>query len=266
MNAELEQVFKKAAQENRAVLIAYLPAGFPNIEMSHKLLEVLVDNGVDLVEIGYPYSDPLMDGPIIQAAVEISLAQGTKAKDVFAAVNKVASLGAASVVMSYFSPIFKYGTKRFLADLKLANGVGVITPDLTPEEASDWLANAHEQDAAQIFLIAQSSTADRIQNIAAQTTGFIYAASLMGVTGVKSAQTDSAKELVDRIRTKTSLPIAVGLGVNTPEQVQELAEFADAVIVGSAFIKAVMDAADDAAALIAVGKLANALSAATKRI
>jgi tryptophan synthase alpha chain len=266
MNAELEQVFKKAAQENRAVLIAYLPAGFPNIEMSHKLLEVLVDNGVDLVEIGYPYSDPLMDGPIIQAAVEISLAQGTKAKDVFAAVNKVASLGAASVVMSYFSPIFKYGTKRFLADLKSANGVGVITPDLTPEEASDWLANAHEQDAAQIFLIAQSSTADRIQNIAAQTTGFIYAASLMGVTGVKSAQTDSAKELVDRIRTKTSLPIAVGLGVNTPEQVQELAEFADAVIVGSAFIKAVMDAADDAAALIAVGKLANALSAATKRI
>lgn len=266
MNAVLQQVFEKAAQEKRAVLIAYLPAGFPNVEMSHKLLEVLVQNGVDLIEIGYPYSDPLMDGPTIQTAVEISLAQGTKAKDVFAAVGKVASLGAAGVVMSYFSPIFKYGTKRFLTDLKAANGVGVITPDLTPEEASQWLTEAKDQDTAQIFLIAQSSTEDRIENISAQTTGFIYAASLMGVTGVKSAQTDMAKQLVDRIRSKTSLPIAVGLGVNTPEQVREIAKFADAVIVGSAFIKAVMDATDDAAALKAVGELAGALSAATKKI
>ena len=265
MSQKLVELFARAKSENRALLIAYLPAGFPTVQMSHELIEALVTNGVDLIEVGYPYSDPLMDGPTIQSAVEIALLHGTKAKDVFAALKKINDLGAAGVVMSYFSPIFKYGIVKFLDQLAEVGGAGVITPDLTPEEAELWLTEMNKQDLAQIFLVAPSSTDERIESITDKTSGFVYAASLMGVTGVKTAKTDMAKQLVARVRAQSDLPIAVGLGVNTPAQVKEIAQFADAVIVGSAFIKAVLEAPDEKAAILAVGELAAGLAAATSR-
>jgi tryptophan synthase alpha chain len=265
MSQKLVELFARAKSENRALLIAYLPAGFPTVQMSHELIEALVNNGVDLIEVGYPYSDPLMDGPTIQSAVEIALVNGTKAKDVFAALKKVNDLGAAGVVMSYFSPIFKYGIVKFLDQLAEVGGAGVITPDLTPEEAELWLAEMNKQNLAQIFLVAPSSTDERIESITNKTSGFVYAASLMGVTGVKTAKTDMAKQLVARVRAQSDLPVAVGLGVNTPAQVKEIAQFADAVIVGSAFIKAVLEAPSEQAAILAVGELAAGLAAATSR-
>jgi tryptophan synthase alpha chain len=266
MSEKLEKLFAKAKSENRALLIAYLPAGFPTVQLSHQLIGALVKNGVDLIEIGYPYSDPLMDGPTIQSAVEISLQNGTKAKDVFTAITKIADLGAVGVVMTYFSPVFKYGTAKFLDQLAEAGGAGVITPDLTPEEAQSWLAEMIKHNLSQVFLVAPSSTDERIESITSKTSGFVYAASLMGVTGVKTAQTDLAKQLVARVRARSDLPIAVGLGVNTPAQVKEIAQFADAVIVGSAFIKIVLEAPSEQAAIKAVGELAAGLSAATSRI
>lgn len=266
MSNAIEDLFAKTKKENRAALIAYLPAGFPSQEESLALIDALVFNGVDLVEIGFPYSDPLMDGPIIQAAVQKSLDQGTKAKDVFAAVARVKAAGAVPVVMSYFSPIFRYGIEHFLTELVRHGGQGVITPDLIPDEAEDYLTKAKESGLSNVFLVAPSSTDQRIELVSKSAAGFIYAASLMGVTGVKTAQTQTVSELVARVRRHSELPVCVGLGVNTPEQVKEIAQFADGVIVGSAFVKAVLAAPDSRSAITAVGELAASLAAATKRI
>ncbi len=265
MTDAVASVFAKAAAENRAALIAYLPAGFPNKHDSFRLLDSLLANGVDLIEIGFPYSDPLMDGPIIQEAVQQSLEQGTKATDVFAAVQHVAEQGGTAVVMSYFNPIFRYGTKRFLDELIQSGGSGVITPDLIPDEARQWLEESKLRNVSNVFLVAPSSTQDRINLVANVATGFIYAASLMGVTGVKSAQIQTVTDLVARIRIHSNLPIAVGLGVNTPDQVAQIAQFADGVIVGSAFVKAVLQAPDMNAAVADVGRLAASFASATRR-
>lgn len=266
MSNAIENLFKRTRTENRAALIAYLPAGFPSQEESLDLIDALVSNGVDLVEIGFPYSDPLMDGPIIQAAVQKSLDQGTKARDVFTAVARVKAAGAVPVVMSYYSPIFRYGSERFLSELVRHGGEGVITPDLIPDEAEDFLSSAKKSGIANVFLVAPSSTDLRVELVSKSATGFIYAASLMGVTGVKSAQTQSVSQSVARVRKYSDLPICVGLGVNTPEQVKEIAQFADGVIVGSAFVKAILTAPDPRSAITAVGQLAASLAAATKRI
>ena len=266
MTRAVASVFANAAAENRAALIAYLPAGFPNQHDSFALLDALMQNGVDLIEIGFPYSDPLMDGPIIQEAVQQSLEKGVKAKDVFAAVQHVAQQGGTAVVMSYFNPIFRYGTERFLNDLVNSGGVGVITPDLIPDEAQGWLEDTRQHKVSNIFLVAPSSTQERVALVSTAATGFIYAASLMGVTGVKSAQIRTVTDLVERIRSQSNLPIAVGLGVNTPEQVSEISQFSDGVIVGSAFVKAVLQAPDINAAVEAVGRLAADLARATRRI
>lgn len=266
MSNAIENLFAKTRNEKRSALIAYLPAGFPSQAESLELIDVLVSNGVDLVEIGFPYSDPLMDGPIIQAAVQKSLDQGTKASDVFAAVARVKAAGAVPVVMSYFSPIFRYGSERFLTELVRHGGAGVITPDLIPDEAEDFLSSAKKADISNIFLVAPSSTDQRIELVSESAAGFIYAASLMGVTGVKSAQTKTVSQLVDRVRKYSAMPVCVGLGVNTAEQVQEIAQFADGVIVGSAFVKAVLVAPDFHSAITDVGELAASLAAATKHI
>ncbi len=266
MTKQVASVFQKAKTENRAALIAYLPAGFPNQSDSLKIFEALLNNGVDLIEVGFPYSDPLMDGPIIQQAVQMSLENGTKAQDVFAAVAHVNTLGGSAVVMSYFNPIFRYGTELFLNNLIEAGGVGVITPDLIPDEAGSWQIESAQRDIANIYLVAPSSTDSRIELVSNSATGFIYAASLMGVTGVKSAQSQVVADLVSRVRRYSELPIAVGLGVNTPEQVSEIAQFADGVIVGSAFVKAVLAAPDIDAAVTEVARLAAQLARATARV
>ena len=265
MTDAIAELFAKTKQENRAALIAYIPAGFPSRELCLKLIDALVENGVDLIEIGYPYSDPLMDGPTIQEAVQSSLDQGVKATDVFDSVARVNQAGAVAVVMSYYNPLFKYGSEKFLENLRNNGGAGVITPDLIPDEASDWLRHVNSRNLDNIFLVAPSSTDERIELVAENASGFIYAASLMGVTGVKSAQSSNVAQLVSRVRSKSDLPVCVGLGVNNPDQVREIAQFADGVIVGSAFIREILNAANDEAAVARVGELAAALSDATSR-
>ena len=247
----LHDVFAKAKSENRAALIGYLPAGFPTKQGAIDCLKAMIDGGVDIVEIGLPYSDPVMDGPTIQAAVDISLANGTRISDVLDTVKAVAETGAPTLVMSYWNPIEQFGTQKFAATMSGNGGVGVITPDLTPEEATDWVLHTDANDIDRVFLVALSSTPERIATVAKATTGFVYAGAVMGVTGVKEAVSDSVKALVDKTRAATDLPIAVGLGVNNAQQVKDIAQYADGVIVGSAFVKAINEGGASAAKSLA---------------
>lgn len=263
--SELHDAFARAAAAGRAALIAYFPAGFPTVEQSYDLVRAIVDGGADIVEVGWPYSDPLMDGPTIQKAVEIALANGAKFNDVMNTAAVVKDAGAVPLVMSYWNPIERVGVDRFTADLAAAGGAGVITPDLTPEEAADWVRATDSANLERIFLVAPSSTDQRLQTVCRATSGFIYAASLMGVTGTRTELSGDAATLVARTRAFTELPIAVGLGVSTPAQAAEIAKYADGVIVGSAFVKAVLSATDHASAVTAVRDLSAELAAGLHR-
>jgi tryptophan synthase alpha chain len=260
----LADVFARARSEGRAALIGYLPAGFPSPAESVALITEMVAGGVEIVEVGLPYSDPLMDGPDIQAAVDLALREGTTTDVVLRTVAEVAESGAAPVVMSYWNPIERYGVDRFARGLAAGGGRGVITPDLTPEEAGPWIAATDAEGLDRIFLVAPSSVDERIRTVATVTSGFLYAASTMGVTGARTQVSSAAPELVRRCRTLTDLPIAVGLGVSTGEQAREVAAYAEGVIVGSAFVRRILRAPDAAAARRAVRELAEELAAGVR--
>lgn len=265
MSTPLESLFVKARSENRAVLIGYLPAGFPTQEGCIEALTAMVEGGVDAVEIGYPYSDPVMDGPVIQAAAETSLRNGTGAKEVLATLEAISQI-APSVVMTYWNPIEKYGVEKFLEELKSRGGSGVITPDLTIEESERWIAASTERDTNRIYVVAPSTSPERLRSVTAATSGFIYAASLMGVTGTRTSISSNAEALVARLRQVTELPIAVGLGVSTPEQAQEVAQYADGVIVGSAFIRLLQESKSLEEGIDRVRELAQNLSKGLQRL
>lgn len=260
----LDEVFARTRSEGRAALVGYLPAGFPTVERSIEIIEAMVAGGVDVVEVGLPYSDPLMDGPLIQQAASTALEAGATPRDVIRVVEAVARTGAATLVMSYWNPIEQYGVEAFAADLAAAGGVGVITPDLTPEEAGPWIAATDAHSIDRIFLVAPSSTDERIDVVSAASGGFVYAASTMGVTGVRTTLSSSAADLVARVRPHTQLPVCVGVGVTTPEQAAQVASFADGVIVGSAFVRAVLEAGDDAPE--AAGSLARRLAEGVRTV
>ncbi len=260
MSRSLAQVFADAKAEGRAALIGYLPAGFPTAEQSVDMIAAMVDGGVDIVEVGLPYSDPLMDGPDIQSAVELALRGGATTDVVLDVVRQVSESGTTAVVMSYWNPIERYGIDRFAERLAQAGGHGVITPDLTPEEAEPWIAATSARDLDRIFLVAPSSTDARISQVSAVTSGFLYAASTMGVTGARTTVSSAAPELVARSRRLTKLPIAVGLGVSTGAQAADVAAFADGVIVGSAFVRRILQAETPAEATEQVRALARDLA------
>ncbi len=259
------QAFSRAREENRAALVGYLPAGYPDLTTSIRLIEAMVAAGVDVVEVGLPYSDPLMDGPVIAQAADRALSQGTTTDDVLEVAAASARTGAATVVMSYWNPIERFGLDRFADRLAAAGGSGVITPDLTPEEAHAWQASTDARSLDRIFLVAPSSTPERIATVVSACSGFVYAASLMGVTGTRDSVSGDAEGLVARVRAETNLPVAVGLGVSHGDQAASIAGFADGVIVGSAFVRAVAQAADNDAAVEAVGALAAELAAGVRR-
>ena len=260
MTTALDDLFVKVRAENRAALIAYIPAGFPSIEGCKKVIQAFVDGGVDAIEIGFPYSDPVMDGPTIQAAADQALAHGTGASEVFGALKVASDLGVAAVVMTYWNPIEKYGVEKFAQAIVDNGGSGVITPDLTIEESGTWKAAVEKTHINPIYVVAPSTTDSRLPMVTSQCGGFVYAASLMGVTGARTSVSSGAPDLVARIRTTTDLPVSVGLGVSTREQAKGVAAYADGVIVGSAFIKALLDAPSEEAGLAAVRSLASELA------
>ncbi len=252
--------FERAAGERRAALVGYLPAGFPSVDGAIEAATAMAGAGADIVEIGLPYSDPLMDGPVIQEAVHRALEYGVHVTDVLRTVEAVAASGVPVLVMTYWNPIDRYGVAAFARDLAAAGGCGMITPDLPPEEAAEWRAAAAEHALDPVFLVAPSSSDERIKLITSACGGFVYAASVMGITGARSAVGDAASVLVERVRKQTGLPVAVGLGVGTGAQAAEVARYADGVIVGSAFVQRLLAAPDPASGVTAVAALATELA------
>jgi tryptophan synthase alpha chain len=252
--------FEKAAAEQRAALVGYLPAGFPSVDVAIEAAIAMAEAGVDVFELGLPYSDPLIDGPVIQEAVHRALTAGTRVADVLRTVQALAAAEIPTLIMTYWNPVDQHGVDRFARELAEAGGSGLITPDLTPEEAGRWLAAAAQYDLDPVFLVAPSSTDQRIELITSVCGGFVYAASLMGVTGTREAVGSGAKGLVHRTKAHTSLPVAVGLGVRDGKQAAEVASFADGVIVGSAFVQRLLTADSPAAGIAGVRELASELA------
>lgn len=261
----LSDALARARAERRAALVGYLPVGYPSVDVSIEAMRAMVAAGADVVEVGVPYSDPVIDGPTIQAAAEPAVRAGVGITDALRAVAAVAEAGAAAVVMSYWNPIDHFGVERFAADLAAAGGSGAITPDLIPDEAGAWLAATDAHALDRIFLVAPSSTDVRIAATAAASRGFVYAASTMGVTGARAAVGGAAQALVERVRALApGTPVCVGLGVSTGEQAAEVALFADGVIVGSALVRCLLDS-PDAGGVAAVRELTIALAAGVRR-
>lgn len=258
--------FEKAKAENRAALVGYLPAGFPTVDGSIEALTTMVEAGCDIIEIGLPYSDPVMDGPTIQDAVQQALDGGVRVDDVFRAVEAVATTGVPTLVMTSWNPIERRGVDRFAQQLQDAGGAGLITPDITPDFAQEWIEAADARDLDKVFLVAPSSTDERIAMTTAQCRGFVYATAVMGVTGARTTTSELAEPLVRRTKAVTDLPVAVGLGVSTGDQAAELAAYADGIIVGSAFVRTLLDLPDDrAAGLAALGALTEDLAQGVRR-
>jgi tryptophan synthase alpha chain len=241
-----------------------MPAGFPTVPGGIAAMKAMVESGVDIIEVEFPYSDPVMDGPVIQKASEIALAGGVRTRDVLHTVEAAAQAGAPVALMTYWNPIERYGVDRFARDLASAGGAGLITPDLIPDEADEWLAAAEAYGLDHVFLAAPASTDERLVNTVSHSRGFVYAASIMGVTGTREQVSNSAPGLVARLRQVTDLPIGVGLGVRDGAQAAAVAGYADGVVVGSALIRCLLDAPDEDSGLLALRKLSGELAAGVR--
>ncbi|MFF1502984.1 tryptophan synthase subunit alpha [Streptomyces sp. NPDC058316] len=262
----LSSSLARAKAENRAALIAYLPAGFPTVDGAIAAVKAVVAGGADVVEVGLPHSDPVLDGPVIQTADDIALRGGVKIADVMRTVREAyEATGVPILVMTYWNPIDRYGVERFTAELAEAGGAGCILPDLPVQESELWREHADKHGLATVFVVAPSSRDERLATITAAGSGFVYAASLMGVTGTRESVGEQAQELVGRTRATTSLPVCVGLGVSNARQAAEVAGFADGVIVGSAFVKSMLDAPDEESGLAALRSLAGELAEGVRK-
>ncbi len=263
----LESTLAGAAAQGRAALIAYLPAGFPTVDGGIEAAKAVFEGGADIVEIGLPHSDPVLDGPVIQTADDIALKNGVRVADVLRTVREAhAASGKPVLVMTYWNPVDRYGPERFAQELAEAGGAGCILPDLPVEESAAWRKAAGQHGLATVFVVAPSSRDERLARITEAGSGFVYAASLMGVTGTRTSVGEQAAGLVRRTRATTDLPVCVGLGVSNAAQAAEVAAFADGVIVGSAFVKRLLDHGDDLpAGLAAVRDLASDLAAGVLR-
>lgn len=245
-----------ARAEGRPALIGYLPAGFPDVQTSIDAAVALAENGVDVIEIGIPYSDPVMDGAVIQEATVLALANGFKVPQIFEIVRGITErTNAAVMVMTYWNPVLRLGVDEFSRRFAEAGGAGLITPDLVPDEAGEWLAASEKYGLERVFLIAPSSTEDRVQRTVDASSGFVYCVSLMGVTGARTEVSSAAQAVVDAAHNAGAENACVGLGVSRREHVEEIGAYADGVIVGTALVAALRDGG-----VKAVGALAAELS------
>ncbi|MCC9177851.1 tryptophan synthase subunit alpha [Arthrobacter sp. zg-Y750] len=254
MSTEVQQskaaaAIDRAAADGRAALIGYLPAGYPSVQETINAGIALAENGADLIEIGIPYSDPVMDGHVIQAATTQALAQGFRVAQVFDVVAGItAATDAAVLVMTYWNPVVRMGVDEFSRRLAEAGGAGLITPDLVPDEAIEWFEASDKYGLDRVFLVAPSSTPARMKSTVAASRGFVYAVSIMGVTGARDSVSDAAQDVVSAARAAGAERVCVGLGVSRAEHVREIGAYADGVIVGTALVAALRDGGADAVA------------------
>jgi len=237
-----EQILK-TNKASGGSLIGYFPLGFPSMEESIEAAVAMCEAGVDVLELGIPYSDPVMDGVVIQQATEVALANGFKLKDAFEAISKIRSRVQAPVlVMTYWNPVMQFGVERFTKELVAAGAAGAITPDLIPDEAVNWIAATKEHGLDRVFLATPTSSHERTASACQNSKGFVYAVSTMGITGARADLDANARKVVADVRKQSPESLtAVGIGVSTADQVREINSYADGAIVGSAFVKAYQD-------------------------
>jgi len=235
--SRIDSKFKLLKHKGRKAFIAFLTAGDPNLKITEELVLALEHSGADIIELGVPFSDPLADGPTIQAASQRALAQGINLPKIFECVRRLRQQSDLPIaLMTYFNPVFHYGLQRFVTDAKACGVDGVIVPDLPPEEAGDLIKLCREQDVSTVFFLAPTTTLKRARSIVNVSTGFVYYVSVTGVTGARNQQKFEIEKHVRQIKKFSKHPICVGFGVSTPEQVKDISRFADGVIVGSAII------------------------------
>jgi tryptophan synthase alpha chain len=240
--SRVEAAIQKAHDAGRTAFVGYLPVGFPDLQTSIQAAITLAENGVDIIELGPPYSDPVMDGAVIQEATTAALANGFKMKDLFTAVREITQATDVPVlVMTYWNPVFQYGVNRYADDLLAAGGAGLITPDITPEMAGEWIAASKRTGLDRVFLAAPTSSDERLDLVISSSTGFVYTVSTMGITGERTELDRAARTLVGRLRDHGVSRACVGIGISTAEQIAGISEYADGAIVGTALVRALRD-------------------------
>jgi len=250
--SRVEAAIQKAQDAGRGAFIGYLPVGFPDLATSIQAAITLARNGADIIELGPPYSDPVMDGPVIQEATQTALAAGFRMRDLFTAVREIsAATDVPVVVMTYWNPVMQYGVDRFADDLLAAGGAGLITPDITPEAAGEWISASTRTGLDRIFLAAPTSTDERLKLVVNSSTGFIYTVSTMGITGERADLDKAARTLVARLRAHGARRACVGIGISTADQIADVVEYADGAIVGTALVRALRDGGLEALADVA---------------
>jgi tryptophan synthase alpha chain len=242
MTSRVEAVIDQARADGRGVLIGYLPAGYPDIQTSIDAVIALSESGADIIELGVPYSDPVMDGLVIQRATNASLDGGFRLANLFEILRATTGVVSAPIlVMTYWNPVVQYGVERFAQALRESGGAGLITPDLIPDEASEWIAASDKFELDRVFLAAPSSSAARLENAVRQSRGFVYAVSTMGITGARADLDEAARLLVGRLKDVGAERVCVGVGISTAQQVRDVAQYADGAIVGSHLVTALSD-------------------------
>lgn len=247
--SDVEDLIHARKEAGSGVFVGYLPIGFPDLQTSIDAAVAMVENGVDILELGMPYSDPVMDGVVIQKATQAALANGFKLKHAFEAISAIRErVSAPAFVMTYWNPVLQFGVEKFAIELKGVGGAGLITPDLIPDEAADWIEVSDRFALDRVFLAAPSSTDARLRQAVESSRGFTYAVSTMGITGARADVDAAARTLVGRMRAVGSTSACVGVGITTAEHVREVLEYADGAIVGTAFVHALAEGGVDAVA------------------
>lgn len=242
MTSRVAAAIDSARAAGRGAFIGYLPIGYPDLETSIEAAVALAEAGADILELGPPYSDPVMDGPVIQEATNAALVAGFRLRDTFTAVREIAArVDVPILVMTYWNPVVQYGVDRFADDLRAAGGAGLITPDITPDAAAEWISASKRTGLDRVFLAAPTSTDERLQLIAESSTGFVYTVSTMGITGERAELDAAARTLVARLRAHGVQRACVGIGISTPDQIAGVVDYADGAIVGTALVRALRD-------------------------
>lgn len=259
MTSRVAAAIDAAKAQGRGAFVGYLPLGYPDLRTSIEAAVTLAQNGADILELGPPYSDPVMDGTIIQEATQAALAGGFRLRDIFPAVAEITSrVDVPVLVMTYWNPVFQYGVDRYADELAAAGGAGLITPDITPDSAAEWIAASERTGLDRVFLAAPTSTDARLELVARASTGFVYTVSTMGITGERAELDAAARTLVGRLRAHCVERACVGIGISTAEQVGGVLDYADGAIVGTALVRALRDGG-----LSALAQTARELAAGT---
>jgi tryptophan synthase alpha chain len=262
--SKIGQTFQRLKNEGRAALIPFIVAGDPDLETTEALIIKMAESGAEIIELGVPFSDPLADGPIIQAASQRALKNGVSLREIFRLTERLKGITTPLVLMTYFNPVLRYGLKNSAEGCKQGRIDGVIIPDLPPEEAGVWVSEARRMNLDTIFFVAPTSPPERIRSVIRFSRGFIYYVSVTGVTGTRNRLPEDLELTIKRIKEYSKKPVAVGFGISTPEQAKSISRFADGIIVGSAIVKIIKENLNHPDLIAKVGDFVSSLAKALK--